>query len=101
MKKKPPAIEMPLTLKQLPDDFIPLHERPTLAQEIVDLQELTAGRTRQQDMEEAMDQSGSHVSPSEVGSAGCSETRSEVRAIAELAAIEHLVLNKTASEKHD
>ncbi len=48
-----------------------------------------------------MDQLGSHISPSEVGSGGHSEMQSEARAAVELAALEHVVFDETASERND
>ncbi len=69
-KKKPPGVKMLPQLKKKPDDLIPVHERPAFVQEIAALQGPTAGGTGRQDMEEAMDQLGSHVSLSEVGSSG-------------------------------
>ncbi len=102
--KKKPVAAMPSPLKQLPHDWIPPHERPKFAQDIVDLQGLTAGGTGQQDMEEQMDQSGSHVSPSEIGSEGCSERsvkRPESRATVELSALQHLAIEETESEQND
>ncbi len=91
-------------LKQLLHDWIPPNERPKFAQDIADLQGLTAGGTGWQDMEEVMDQLGSHVSPSEVGSSGHSEhsqTRLEVRAAVELEALQDLAIDETASERND
>ncbi len=102
--KKKLAIKMPSPLKQLLHNWIPLHERPKFAQDIAALQEPTAGGTGRQDMEEQMDQSGSHVSPSIVGSGGCSEhsmMRSESRAAVELSALQHLAIEETESEWND
>ncbi len=99
MKKKPPGVKTPPALKKKLEDFIPIHERPAFAQQIAALQEW-------QDAEEAMDQSGSHVTPSEVGSSGRSmhsETRSEAQAAMEQAAIEHMAFDQeseTPSEQN-
>ncbi len=107
MKKKPPGVKTPPSLKKKPDDFIPIHERPAFVQEIAALQEPTEGGAGRQDMEEAMDQLGSHISPSEVGSSGRSmhlETRSEARAAVELAALEHMAFDReseTTSERNE
>ncbi len=80
-------------LRQLPPDYIPPHERPNFAQDIADLQEPIAGGTGQQDMEEQMDQSGSHISPSKVCSEGRSETHSETQSALELVALEQVVFD--------
>ncbi len=77
MKKKPPGVKTPPSLKKKLDDFIPIHKRPAFAQ----LTGTNRRRSWAEDMEEAMDQSGSHVSLSEVDSSGHSmhsETQSEV-----------------------
>ncbi len=69
------------------------------------MQELTDEGTGRQDMVEAMDQLGSHVSPSEVGSSNHSThsgTRSEACAAAELEAVQQLALgleSETSSER--
>ncbi len=50
-----------------------------------------------------MDQSGSHVSPSEVGSEGHSETRTDTRSALELEALQHVAFNhdsETPSEQN-
>ncbi len=104
MLKKQPAAVMPSPLKQLPHDWILPQARPKFALDIADLQGPTAGGTGQQDMEENMDLSGSHISPSEV----CSEGRSEhsempaqAQAALEMQALEHVVFDETASERND
>ncbi len=91
MKTKPPGVKTPPQLKKRLDDFIPIHERPVFAREIAALQEPTDEGTGQQDMVEAMDQSGSHVSPLEVSSSSRSTRsgmQSEACAAAELAAVQ-------------
>ncbi len=92
---------MPLLLKQLLKDYIPPDQRPEFAWAIAELQGLTAGGAGQQDPEEQMDLSGSHISPSE---ASRSEGRSETRSALELEAVEHMLFNycsETLSEKNE
>ncbi len=100
-QKKKPAIVMPSPLKKLPDDYIPPHKRPDFAQDIADLQEPIAGGAGQQDTEEQMYQSGSHISPSE---ASHSEGRSETQSVLEMEALEHLVFDhhsETQSKRNE
>ncbi len=99
----------PLELKKRPDDYILMHERPASAQQYVkDIATLQDKGTKQQDPEVPMDQLGSHVSPTEVGSSSHSTrsgtthgTREEACAAMELEALQnypHVVSSETPSE---
>ncbi len=83
----------PSPLKKLPTGYIPLEQRPKIGQAIAKLQGPTVGGTGQQELEEAMDQSGSHVAVSE---ASLLETSTETQ---EIEAVEHIVFDETPSER--
>ncbi len=98
---------MPPQLKKRPVDYIPIHERPAFVQEIAASQGQTDEGTRRQDAEVLMDQSGSHISQSDVSSSGRSMrsgmrgTREDARAAAELEAVQNwpcAVESETSSE---
>ncbi len=74
--RKQPTTETPSPLRTLPMGWIPLEQRPKLGQAIANLQGLPAGGSAQQQPEEPMDESASHIAASE---AGASETQSEMR----------------------
>ncbi len=86
-----------------------MHERPISVQQYAkNLAALQDEGTGQQDPEVLMDQSGSHISPTEVGSSGRSTrsgtmhgTREEARAAMELEVLQnypHAVKSETPSE---
>ncbi len=79
--KKPSGVVKPLELKQKPDDYIPMDQRPVAVQKYV--REIAALQDEaQQDKEVPMDQSSDYNLPSEVGSSGRSmhlETSTEMR----------------------
>ncbi len=82
-------------LKKLPTGYILLEQRPEIGQAIAKLQGLTAGGAGQQDPEEPMDESASHIAASE---AGCSETPSETQ---EREAVQHVLFSETLSEAQE
>ncbi len=106
--KKPPGIKTPPQLKKRLVDYIPINERPIFAQEIAALHGDGTGR---QDEEVLIDQSGSHATPSTVGSSGRSthsgtthRTRVEACAAMELEAVQnypYAVDSETPSERDE
>ncbi len=93
--RKKKAAVMPSPLKNLPKGYIPPEQRPKIGQAIAKLQGPTVGGAGQQDLEEPMDESTSHISASE---AGRSETPSER---VEREAVEHMVFSETQSDRQE
>ncbi len=72
-RKKPTTVTLS-PLKKLPTGYILLEQRPEIGQAIAKLQGPIIGGIGQQDLEEPMDESASHIAASE---AGISETPSK------------------------